>query len=250
MKSITQTLSIATLFFSIVILSAAQAQTIRTIAVSGSAEQNVVPDAFKMSFSFEQRGPDLVDVKRKVDESVESATKVLKDEGVKADNIRSMDVTVYPWLETERMDNQRQRVNKGFVYRRTIYFSHEKLDAFDELIKKIAGLPKGQAPTQIGQLELIRQDESSLRDALVKEALSNAKAKAEDMAQHMGMELGHVLFMSDGTTPPEHMFERNESMLMAKSSEAISSLPGQNTIAASVQVVFEIHSVGRALKSN
>ena len=221
--------------FALVCSSYADAQTIRTLAVTGHAKQALTPDAFSMNFSFEQRGEDLVDLKTDVDEQVARATERLLDNDVKESNIRSMDVTVYPWVE--RRDSE--QINKGFVYRRTVYFTHENIEAFDSIIKKIASL----SPSQIGQLSLINQNLESVQRELTKKALSNAREKADEMASVMGMEVGHVLFMSDGTTVPEHMFERKGRMLMADAAQSQSSLPGENSLEASVEVVFEVHTV-------
>jgi hypothetical protein len=219
----------------IFIANTAHAQTLRTLAVTGEAKQQLRPDAFNMHFTFEGKGEDLVSVKNTVDQSVAKATDLLISNKVEKNNIRSMDVSVYPWIEND----QRERINKGFVYRRTVNFTHNDINAFDTLIKQIAGL----SPAQIGQLNLINQNIQSLQRNLIDAALKDAKAKAEQMAEVMGMEVGHVLFMSDGTRPPEHMFERNGRMLMAEASTSSSSLPGENTIQSSVEVVFEIHTV-------
>jgi hypothetical protein len=214
---------------------AVQAQTIRTLAVTGEAQKQLTPDAFNMNFTFEQKGEDLVTIKNAVDEQVSQATALLIDNKVLESNIRSMDVTVYPWVENE----QRERVNKGFVYRRTVYFMHTDINAFDSIIKKIAAL----TPQQIGQLALINQNIEKLQRNLIQDALRDARAKAEEMAAVMSMEVGHVLFMSDGTAPPEHMFERKGQMLMARSANTNASTPGENTIRSAVEVVFEVHTV-------
>jgi uncharacterized protein YggE len=211
------------------------AQTLRTLAVTGTAQQTVSPDAFTMNFSFEQKGQDLVSIKTNVDKQVQHATTLLLDKNVQESNIRSMDVTVYPWIERK----QSEQINKGFVYRRTIYFSHDNIEAFDSIIKKIASL----SPSHIGQFSLINQNIDSLKTQLNKQALKNARIKAEEMAAVMGMEVGHVLFMSDGTSVPEHMFERKGQMLMADAAQEQGALAGQNQIKSDVQVVFEVHTV-------
>ncbi|MFC4699480.1 SIMPL domain-containing protein [Glaciecola siphonariae] len=223
--------------------SYAVAQTVRTLAVSGHAKQQFTPDAFNMDFTFEERGHDLVIIKNAVDARINKASKMLIDNDVNENNIRSMDVTLYPWIETQTSmgNQQREQVNKGFVYRRTLYFTHDNIEAFDALIKKIATL----SPSSIGQFSLINQNLDTLKRALTKAALNNAREKAIDMADEMGMEVGHVLFMSDGTKPPEHMFERNGRMLMSQAADAPASLPGQNTIESTVEVVFEVHTLSR-----
>lgn len=215
--------------------TASTAQTLRTLAVTGTAQQNLAPDAFTMNFSFEQKGQDLVTIKTNVDKQVQHATTLLIDKKVKESNIRSMDVTVYPWIERKKAEH----INKGFVYRRTIYFSHDNIDAFDSIIEKIASL----SPSHIGQFSLINQNIDSLKAQLNKQALKNARIKAEEMAAVMGMEVGHVLFMSDGTSVPEHMFERKGQMLMADAAAEQGALAGENQINSNVQVVFEVHTV-------
>lgn len=213
----------------------AHAQAVRTIAVTGEARQQVTPDAFNLSFTFEQRGEDLVSVKSSVDKDVQKATDVLLEKGINEEHIRSMDVTVYPWLES----NQRERVQRGFVYRRTLYFTHKDIEAFDSIIKDVSSLN----PTQIGQLELINSNRQTLQRQLIKEALKDARNKAKDMASVMNMEVGHVMFMSDGTQAPEHMFENKGRMLVAQATAMTPSLPGENTITAQVEVVFELFTV-------
>lgn len=214
----------------------ANAQTVRTLAVTGEAEKQVTPNAFSMSVTFEQKGQDLVSVKSNVDEQVGRATDLLMANGVDENNIRSMDVTVYPWVENE----QRQQVNKGFVYRRSVFFTHDDIQAYDELIKKVAALK----PQQIGQLSLLNKNIELIERALLKEALADARRKGEEMAATLDMELGHVLFMSDGTRPPHDMLnQRSGDMMMAESKSSVASLAGENTMRTSVQVVFEIHTI-------
>jgi len=219
-------------------LDIAHAQAVRTIAVTGEAKQQVTPDAFNMSFTFEQRGEDLVSVKSDVDKIVQKATTMLLEKEVMEANIRSMDVTVYPWIENA----QSARIKKGFVYRRTLYFTHKNIEAFDGIIKDVSALN----PAQIGQLELINSNRDALQRALIKEALKDARRKAEEMASVMDMEVGHVMFMSDGTQSPEHMFENKGRMLMAQASQVNASLPGENTINARVEVVFELFTVNHS----
>nr|WP_168710915.1 SIMPL domain-containing protein [Ningiella ruwaisensis] len=227
--------ALVTLVFSI---QSAYAQTVRTIAVTGTAKMDVAPNAFTMNFTFEDKGADLVSIKSAVDRKVENATQTLLEKGVSEKNIRSMDVTVYPWVENV----SRERINKGFVYRRTVYFTHDKIDTFDSLIKDIASL----SPSQIGQLALINEDVESLQQNLINEALENARIKAEAMAKTMKMEVGHLIFMSDGTRPPENMFKNDGRMRMADAAESFSqSLPGENTLSAQVEVVFEVHTLSR-----
>jgi uncharacterized protein YggE len=213
----------------------AHSQAVRTIAVTGEARQQVTPDAFNLSFTFEQRGEDLVSVKSLVDNDVQEATDVLLKKGIKEEHIRSMDVTVYPWIE----NNQRERVQRGFVYRRTLYFTHKDIEAFDSIIKDVSALK----PSQIGQLELINSNRQTLQRQLITEALKDARSKAKDMASAMDMEVGHVMFMSDGTQAPEHMFENKGRMLVAQATPMNSSLPGENTLSAQVEVVFELFTV-------
>lgn len=215
--------------------SVVQSQTIRTLAVTGEAKQQLTPDAFTMNFTFEQKGEDLVSIKNSVDKSVNEATKLLIENNVSESNIRSMDVTVYPWV----VSNERELLNKGFVYKRTVYFTHNDIDAYDTIIKKMAGM----LPSQIGHLSLINQDIDKWQRKLMQAALKDAQVKAEEMASVMGVEVGHVLFMSDGTSPPEHMYERKGQMLMSQARDSASSMPGENTIISTVEVVFEIHTI-------
>ncbi|MBT1449702.1 SIMPL domain-containing protein [Glaciecola sp. XM2] len=219
----------------LVIANTASAQAVRTIAVTGEATHQVTPDAFKMHFTFERRGEDLVGIKQKVDDDVLDATKMLLALSVKEENIRSMDVTVYPWFENK----EQQRTQRGFVYRRTVYFTHHDIDAFDALIEQVSALK----PQQISQLELINTNIEKIKRELTNEALKDAREKAKEMAKVMDMEVGHVMFMSDGTNPPEHMFESRGRMLMATASDGSPSLPGENTIRTQVEVVFELFTV-------
>jgi uncharacterized protein YggE len=96
---------------------------------------------------------------------------------------------------------------------------------------------------QLQNIGFTVQDENKLQDAALKDAIENARKKAQAMADQMGVKLGTLLdFAETSSGSPRPLPVMRESMMMmAKSSDSASPVPSRDVeTQASVSMTWKI----------
>lgn len=220
-------LSILAIFLGLFSLTATADNEQKLISVQGSASVAAVPDAFSVTFLIEEQGETVSKLNERVTESTRSIIKFLRKMKVDERNIETMQIQLNPYYESY----QRERVQKGFVLRRTIKVSHTQLDQYDALID---GVLKNGA-NRIEQFNFVVLNQQKLYRQALSAAMLDAKQKALQLLEPLDAELGALYSVSE-----QQGYSQPRSRMMMADTESSTALPGVQGINATVSVRFLI----------
>lgn len=209
-------------------VTTAPATSQHTLSVSGSASVNAVPDRVQLTLNIERTGMAIPALKNEVDTITASLLNDLKARGIQEQNIQSHALRVYP---QHRYDNGEQKLIGYQVNRRLVvdFVQAEQHSAFLEF-----ALNNGVQRVDEPVYSISNADE--LYQQALTEAIRNARHKAEQMAAAAGVRLQGVHSLQENSRQAPMVRYRVAESAMADSV----SLPGQQSIEASVAVVFSL----------
>jgi len=202
------------------------------IQVVGTAKESVVPDMATFSFSINERGKRLSNVKASVDNKSANLINVCKKLEIEAKNITSTEVSIRPQY------NYQTKTFIGYEVSRTIKVTLNDLRQYSELVNGAieAGI------TTVGNIDLDTSARENLENKALASAIEAAKVKAEIIARNTGTQLGRVLSVKEGSLPFEADMYRFKGLTESASVEMRQGAfePGEITITTSVVIKYEI----------
>lgn len=209
-------------------------QTMAGVVVVGSAQASAEPEIAEVIFGVELRGDDpaaLVDeAAGKIDQAIAAA----KESGVADADIRTTGYNL--WVETV-YDPDRGTPTGEVIYHISHYLQATVRD-MDRLGGMLAAVVSAGANT-ISGVNFTVEDTEALIDQARQDALKDAQARAEAMADGLGIELGKPVQVSEvsGSYP---VYDGIGGMGGAMEAAAPSIVPGSFSVSVSIQVVYEI----------
>lgn len=208
-----------------------KAQQIPQISVTGEGKIKVVPDQGVISLGVENTGKDAAEVKKLNDVIVDKVIKYIKQNNIPASDFQTTNVSLY-----KNYDYEKKKYN--FVANQTITITLKDLKKYNEFMMGISDT----GVTTIHGVEFKSSKLADYESEARKNAMLNAKKKAEDYVSVVNQKVGKALLISDNTyiQMPTPMFKGRE---MAMASDG-GSMPretlaiGEIEITATVQVSF------------
>jgi len=179
------------------------------ISVSGEGKIKVVPDEAIISIAVETKGEESSKVKKENDVVIDKVLKYLKTTKINQKDIKTERVSLYPQYDYQKKKN-------FYMASQTINITLRDLSQYevimDELIK--AGVNRINGVTfQSSQIEKLKSDAR-------KQAVADAKKKAEDFAEALGQKVGKAILVSDNSQPVYNP-PMYRNMAMADTSEGV-----------------------------
>jgi len=203
------------------------------IQVIGTAKVSVVPDMATFSFSINERGKILSNLKASVDDKSTSLVSFCKKLGIDSKHITSSEISIRPQY------NYQTKSFIGYEVSRDIKVILNKLNKYSELVNGAINT----GITTIRSVNLDIKDRVSLENKALGSAIEAAKIKAEIIVNNTGTKLGKVLSVKEGSLPfeAEHYKYRglSESAPVAMKQGAFE--PGEITITTNVVIMYEIN---------
>jgi uncharacterized protein len=206
-----------------------QNQLQRVIRVNGQASVYSTPDLFQFSVYIEEQGELVSKLNAGVRAKSQSIVDLLLKSGVEEKDIQSMRVDLNPWFE----HLQSQRIQKGFILSRQVAVTLRSMEKYDQIID---GLLRLGANRIEGFNYVVKDPEQDYLKAL-ELALTDAKLRADKIAAAVGVKVGEVISVQEGSGYAP-MPRARESMMMADSG---GYLPGQVSTNAQVSVVYSLN---------
>ncbi len=215
------------------------------VTVQGSGEVFAVPDIATFTFTVTEEKPAAKDAQEASAKKINAIIAYLKENGVDEKDIKTVGYNVFPRYEyegqlcTQFNCDSGQRVLKGFNASQTISVKVRDTSKAGTLL---AGAGTAGA-TEVSGLDFTIDDEDALLKQARKDAIDDARAKAEELAKDLGVKLVRVVNFSEsgGTQPP--MFYRADTMMAGGKggAEVAPSVPaGENKLTSSVSITYEI----------
>ncbi|QOL25002.1 SIMPL domain-containing protein [Thalassotalea sp. LPB0316] len=224
-----------------------------SVKVVGKASTSVAPDTFLIRFGFEQRGISASKLKTVVDGQTTALTNYARSLGVAAEQIKSSQLSVHI-----RYPNPNERVNQvyapapqakstivktevattkapmtqvEFVVSRTVEINLTNLRDYDKLLDNSVKI----GATRIDPVQSLTRDNEEVYQALLKQAVANARSKAQTLVDSAGGKLGRVIALEELSH-----FQARPRMMAAESARFHQSYSGSDTLSAEVSVHFAI----------
>jgi len=211
---------------------------VRSVSVSGFAEESFAPDEANVAVTVHSENRDLATAKKEQDEKVKKLVQLAMDTGVKKEDIRTQFANVQPSYDYA---NGKQR------------FRHYELNNRVEI--KVRDLNKtGPLVDRLVAADFDRMDgiqfslstERQKREEMLAKAIENGRAKAESMAAALGQKLGRPISIEESganVRPPQPVMMMKAERAMA--ADASVSMPsyspaGEIQISQTVGLSFEL----------
>src|SRR5688572_12043503 len=171
------------------------------VITSGEGLIQVAPDRAWITIAAETRGPSAREAQRRNTEAMRPVQDALKKAGLPAEAVR----TVGYDLQQEFDFVNNKRVSRGYVARNSIEVRVDDVSRLGELLE----LSVGQGATTVHGLRFDLKDRARLERDALRQAVTDARTKAEAAAAGAGRAVDRVIKVEEGggsTPPPMPMF--------------------------------------------
>ena len=203
-----------------------------SITVSGTGSVDAVPDAAVLTAGVETRADEAAGAVRANTEAMTRVIAALKEAGVDDKDVQTANFSINPVWAQDGDGGQPPRI-AGYQASNQVRLTVRDLTRIGTLLDALVSAGANAA----GGLEFVVKDARVREREALKDAVEDARARAETLAAAGGFALGPVLTVtesSQGYAPPYPMVR---SMMADK---AVPIAAGQQTLSATVQVTFAI----------
>jgi len=214
-----------------------------TITVSGTGEIYTKPDLAIVDFS-------VVTDKKTVAEATTENTKAMngviasiKNQGVEDKDLKTTGFTIYPRYEWQKEIAcliypcpESKRVLVGYEITQTLEVKIRDLAKVGNIIQ---GATDAGA-NQVGDLQFTVDKEDEFKKRARAEAITEAKAKANELSSQLGVKLVRITNFSEGGTTPVPMSLYMEAKAAGGGDETPQIQTGENKISVTVSITYEI----------
>jgi len=215
----------------------AEAERLRTVAVSGQGEVQAEPDRASVTLGVESRKLKLEEARAEVAKTVDAVLKLTRDLKIDQKLVRSTRVSVQPEYNWD--NNARERNLIGYFVSRQIEIDLRDLDKLGRLLERATDL----GVNQLGDPRLDSSKRRELeREALAK-AVEDARANADTVAKASGGKLGAARTISANSgvvAPPMPMMRMKAAMASEAADASQNYQSGQMTFTGNVQIEYDL----------
>lgn len=204
------------------------------VTVSGSGSVFGEPDVALLSLGVEARARSVAEARGQAAEAMDAMLIALKDGGVADEDIQTTRFTVQPEFD---FINDRQ-VLRGFVVTNTVTAKIRTIDNTGQLLD--GALEAGGDLARVESLQFTIDDPSPLQDQARREAVEEARAKAETLAEAAGVELGRPRTITESGGPVPIPFETAAFDDTAQELERTPIETGELEVRIDVQIAYDL----------
>jgi hypothetical protein len=220
-----------------------------TISVSGDGKAFAAPDISTVSFSVASEALKAADARKQTDDKVKAILAFIKESGVVDKDIKTTGYSLYPkyeWRETRIVcitypcpQPPGKQVLLGYEVSQTIEVKIRKIDDTGTIVGGIGD----KGATNMDGPQFTVENPDAVKAEARKEAITKAQAKAQLLAEDLGVTLVRIVsFSEDGNNIAYGRGGAEKAMafdMMAQAAPA--EVPvGENTFASNVTIVYEI----------
>lgn len=214
-----------------------------TISVEGNGKIFAVPDVATFSFTISEDGDDVASAQNKVVAKMDSITDYLKETaGIEDRDIKTTSYNAYPKYEdvvcAPGTACTRSSEIIGYTVSETVTVKVRSTDDAGDVLANIGS----RGVDNVSGLSFTVADEEYLQQQARSKAITEARAKAEQLASELGVSLVRVVGFYDNYQP--YYYGRDAAMggetMMSSAPKAANLQLGENTIESNVTITYEI----------
>jgi uncharacterized protein YggE len=216
------------------------------ISVSGTGEVFAVPDTAEFTFTVMEKGDTVSAVQDAATKKANDALDALKQSGVQEKDIKTVAYELQPTYEWQpvtcvRFPCDRKQVQTGFSLTQSVRVKVHDLDKAGELLQTVTS----KGVQSVSSLTFTIADEEAVRADARKQAIDQARTKADTLASDLGVSLVRIVGFSENGNYPimyasDAMKAAPAAMGVAESAPVPSIPAGQNRITSDVTITYEI----------
>lgn len=202
------------------------------IWVSGEGEVTVTPDIATLWLGVEAQAETVTEAQSQAVEAMNNVMDVLTDNGVDDNDIQTQYFSIN---QVTRWDDD-ELIIIGYRVTNMVTAKIREIDDVGSIIDAVATV--GGDLIRINNIAFSVDDPSEYYEEAREEAMADAQAKAEQLADLAGVELGEPTYVSEGTIYPPVVYRDTGMTEAAPPSTPIS--PGEIELTLTVQVAYAI----------
>lgn len=207
----------------------------RTISLSGHGEVKSAPDMAVVTAGVMTQGASAAEALAANTTAMTSLFSALKDEGIAEKDMQTSNFMIQPRYDYN--DGKQPPLLVGYDVSNNVTVTVHKIDGLGALLDKVVKA----GSNQINGISFDVSNPTEGLDEARKLAVADATRKAKLYAAAMGVNLGPVLTVSEGTNyqPPVPML-RTTAAPMADGGRPVPVAAGEETLAMDVNITWEI----------
>lgn len=204
------------------------------IWVSGQGEVTVVPDLATLWVGVEAQADTVAEAQSQAAEAMDNVMTALTDNGVDEDDIQTQYFSID---QVTRWDDD-EYVVIGYRVTNMVTAKIRDMDNVGSIIDAVA--TAGGDLVRINNIAFSVDDPSAYYAEAREEAMADAKAKAEQLADLAGIKLGQPTYISEGNIYPPVVYRDAGMAPEADGGYQTSISPGEIELTLSIQVAYAI----------
>lgn len=219
-----------------------------TISVTGMGEVFAVPDRATFSVTVREEAKEVADAQEKATEKSNAIIAYLKSAGVEEKDIKTVSYNVNPKYEysqgvcTQYSCPPSKQTLVGFEVYQMLEVKVQDPKKAGELLSGVGG----KGASEVSGLSFTIEDEDQLKADAREEAIADAEAKADELADQLGVKIIRVVgFYEDSGGYQPYAYGKGGIAMDAVSERSVAApapqLPtGENKIVSNVNITYEI----------
>jgi len=208
------------------------------IWVTGEGSVTVVPDVAILSLGVEAQATTIAEAQRQAALAMDAIMTELEEHGIAQEDIKTQYYSIY---QVRRWDNGKE-VIIGYRVTNMVTVKIRDVDDTGVIIDAVA--EAGGDYTRINSISFTVDNPSDYYEEAREKAMADAEAKAKQLADLAGVDLGKPTFISEGTIslPVPRDFFREAGAPVPAPAPITPISPGETEIRLTVQVAYSIES--------
>jgi uncharacterized protein YggE len=212
------------------------------VSVTGEGEAVAVPDIATFSFGVLAEGADAAEAQEQSAEAINEILAYLEDEGIEDKDIKTQYYNLnpkYEWVSESDFGSQ-NRVLVGYEVNQTVSVKVRDTDTTGTLISGVGE----RGATNVSSVQFTTEDDEVLRSEARANAVADARAKAETLADDLGVRIVRMTgFWEEqsygyGLGGMERAYLASDSSMEMKVSPNLPT--GENTTTVRVNISYEV----------
>lgn len=205
----------------------------RTISVAGEGKAAAAPDMAVVTIGVQSEAPTAAAALRQNSADMTATIETLKELGVADRDIQTSGLSINPRYDYE---NNRSRPKViGFTASNQVTVRLRDLSAAGAIIDQAVQ----SGANSLGGVSFAFSDPKPLYEEARRDAVADAKAKADLLTDAAGVRLGRLLYIQEGHTATPQPMVYAARMEMAQD-QSVPMEAGESTVRASVSLIYEI----------
>lgn len=215
------------------------------VTVTGEGEAVAIPNIASFSYSVTEQAKAVADAQKMATEKENKAVEYLRSNGIQEKDIKTIAYSINPKYEFQQIPCSRfgcvpeKQVLTGYEVSQTISVKIRKTEDAGKILGGLGAL----SVQNVSGLEFTVDDEKALKTEARKNAIADAKSKADEIANELHIKFKRVVsFFEDGDQPTPYYGKAEMGIGdMAAMSVSVPEIPsGENKIIVRVTVTYEI----------